>query len=425
VLGVAGGIVGLGAPQPFASHARSRASSAGRSRSAPQDAFSQPPNGALALAGTPADQRPLGLLGSVLRREAAIAAMKGMVQVPPPMPGRDRSKLLGQLGESLAEFRESTVDAIELLAERPPDAARFYWNGMDLALKMRTDMLWAPLPQSLDPLLYKWFAHWSDVWISPGAGKASGITDVLGAKPNLVARCRRAEALLRRLADGASSEGAGMGGWATLDVSEAAHTLWRVQVHRIEAPHSEGGAHHAQRRRWTNMELLLYARDRVHIRHLERLNELHIGLMVRSACLVQSMWRLTSHLKNLRHAAQIVLAKTAEQVEQRQLELQRRVKDKHGDALAPSPAAAAPPKVRKMATSPPNLMEPTSKPQLSAQRPQSAVKRAASVHSMSGSKENLVSSGAPAAGSKAPISLDGPMDRSFLSSMSVGLPDMV
>ena len=53
------------------------------------------------------------------------------------------------------------MDAIELLSQRPRDAARFYWNGMDLALKMLTDLLWAPLPQTLDPLLIKWFQHWS------------------------------------------------------------------------------------------------------------------------------------------------------------------------------------------------------------------------------------------------------------------------
>ena len=56
------------------------------------------------------------------------------------------------MAESLTELRESTIDAVELLWARPRGASRFYWNGMDLVLKMLTDMLWAPLPQPLDPL---------------------------------------------------------------------------------------------------------------------------------------------------------------------------------------------------------------------------------------------------------------------------------
>ncbi len=270
------------------------------------DTFSLPPSGALALDGTPAEARPVGLLGSVLRREAAIAALKTAVQAAPPPPGRERSKLLRSVAYSIHEWREATADAVELLAARPAHAARFYWNGMDLALKMLTDVLWAPLPQTIDPLLCKWFDHWTVVWLSNskrGSRETQSLLALFAPGAALKQRCRRAEKQLLKLAVGASTEGAGMGGWAKQSVEQRADTLRVVQAHRLAASYAEGGANHAQRRRFGNFEQLLYGREGVHMKHLEALHERHVLLEHRSALVVQSTWRLYCALRRMRDQA--------------------------------------------------------------------------------------------------------------------------
>ena len=278
--------------------ARSRSSSP-RGR---VDTFSRPPRGALPLSSTPASDRPVGLLGSVLRREAAIAAMKTAVQVSPQPPGRERSKALRELAETLHEFRESTVDAVELLAARPKDAARFYWNGMDLVLKMLTDLQWAPVPQTADPLLWKWFSHWSGVWSGEKAHRDHCNPDAFAVSPTeeaaFLTRCRMAEKKLLFLARGASTEGAGMGGWATQELNGRVVTLHRVQTHRLTAAHSEGGANHAQKRRFANMEVLLYGKEAVHLKHLHALTHLTSGAVIRAANSIKRAYRVFKAGKN-------------------------------------------------------------------------------------------------------------------------------
>jgi len=322
----------------------SRPGSARSRSSSPRDrdsAFSQPPTGAIALdeakpvgianAAASASERPVGLLGSVLRREAAIAALKTAVQTAPPPPGRERSKLLRTVAYSINELREATVDAIELLAVRPAHAARFYWNGMDLALKMLTDLLWAPLPQTLDPLLCKWFGDWTVVWLAESKRASREVRSMLAADPlcmhvlstapsplspqvqsmlalfapneKMLKRCRRAEKRLLALAADASTEGAGMGGWAKQNAEQRADTLRAVQGHRLGASYSEGGANHAQRRRFDNFEQLLYGRDGVHLKHLEALRERHVDLVSRAAKVVQCSWRLFVALQRMRAQA--------------------------------------------------------------------------------------------------------------------------
>ena len=272
-------------------------------------AFARPPVGALSLSATPAAERPNGLLGSVLRREAAIAAMKTAVQTEPPPEAthmRERKKLIRELADTMHEFREATVDAIELLAQRPEGSSRFYWNGMDLVLKMLTDMQWGPFPQTLDPLLWRWFNHWSAMWARRREATNPEPFDVRGGAPFLQ-RCRLAEKALLHMAMGASNEGAGMGGWAKEESSERAVTLYKVQMHRLTAAHSEGGANHAQRRRFNNMELLLYGRMDCHLDHLKNLVLLTNDSKMKAASLIQHSWRIRMAGKQFAKRAHIQL----------------------------------------------------------------------------------------------------------------------
>lgn len=317
LIGVGGGIVGTlgergsGSPRggppshQMAAGQRARSASPRGGRRHASDAFSQPRD-ALSLAKTPASDRPVGLLGSVLRREAAIAAMKTAVQVAPPPPGRDRTKALRELAETIHELREATVDAVELLGARPKDQARFYWNGMDLVLKMLTDLQWAPFPQIVDPLLWKWFGYWSEVWaIKREATNPEPFAVRGGAQ--VLQRCRLAEKSLLKMAGGAAREGAGTGGWATLKTSDACTTLLRVQEHRLTAAHSEGGANHAQRRRFNNTELLLYGRQDVHLGQLRALAANANNTETRAALLVQQTWRIRKGMMKLAMRADVQL----------------------------------------------------------------------------------------------------------------------
>jgi hypothetical protein len=54
---------------------------------------------------------------------------------------------------------------------------------MDLALKMLTDLLWAPLPQTLDPLLCKWFGDWTIVWLAESKRASREVRSMLAADP--------------------------------------------------------------------------------------------------------------------------------------------------------------------------------------------------------------------------------------------------
>ena len=98
-----------------------------------------------------------------------------------------------------------------------------------------------------------------------------------------------------------------MGGWATQKSSETAETLLVVQTHRLTAPHSEGGANFAQRRRFTNMELLLYGRSGVHLEQLKELGHATSEVEFRAALYVQHMWRLRKATRDLASRAGIEL----------------------------------------------------------------------------------------------------------------------
>ena len=270
--------------------------------------FSRPPTGALSLGAASLEERPLGLLGSVLRREAAMAALKMAVQLEPPKQGtREHRSLSRQLAESLTDFREASVDAIELLAKRPTSAARFYWNGMDLCLKMLTDMQWAPVPQTLDPLLWRWFSHWSCVWACTRGATDPAPFAVRGGVN--MQRCRLAERALLHMAAGASTGGAGMGRWAANDLGERALALHKVQAHRLTADHSDGGVTYAQRRRFNHFERMLYGKQSVHLKHLSKLSEMTAGAIDKAAMFVQHTWRVRQAARLLARKAGVELKK--------------------------------------------------------------------------------------------------------------------
>jgi len=348
---------------------------------------------------------------------------------------------------SVHEFREATVDAIELLAQRPTDASRFYWNGMDLALKMLTDMLWAPVPQTLDPLLSKWFEHWSSVWLGSrgvvSEKDAELFVNLFAPKRDVAGRCRRAEKLLLRLAEDASVEGAGMGGWAQQGVEARAETLLRVQSHRLNVSYSEGGANHAQRRRFNNFEALLYSREGVHLGHLEKLHEWHVALEQRAALVVQCVWRLYVNLRRLRDSAKGQVAQdeavalriradlarqTRESMERCGMKRQDTAEITNAlDDVAANKAAGAGALggVYSIMNSPKSSKTPTKKaappppPPPPAEADEQPVKKV--------DMERRIAEQAAAAAALTVQSYDPEqltLDRSFLQSMSMGLPEM-
>ena len=393
---------GMAAGAPFGSRpasARSRSSSP-RNR----DTFSHPPRGALPLSSTPASERPIGLLGSVLRREAAIAAMKTAVQVPPPAAGRDRAKAVRELSETFHEFREATVESIELLAARPEGSARFYWNGMDLVLKMLTDLQWAPFPQLADPILVKWFSYWSNIWDANHASvdvcdpKAFAVPQLTPADREFAERCRKAERLLLLLAIGASREGAGMGGWAQMDLFERVCTLFNVQTHRLHAAHSEGGANHAQKRRFANMEQLIYGREGVHMNHLKILKERTSTILIRAAQIIQRAFRVHKAIS----AAKRSITKAA----------------RHSET-SPSKREASGPhgSTKKMLS---GLASGKSSPDRPRSPPQSPTLIASSGRSQSSPPAPT----APPAPPAPPLSPESKLDRAYLREISEALPDM-
>ena len=426
LIGVGGGIVGTlgergsGSPRggppshQMAAGQRARSASPRGGRRHASDAFSQPRD-ALSLAKTPASDRPVGLLGSVLRREAAIAAMKTAVQVAPPPPGRDRTKALRELAETIHELREATVDAVELLGARPKDQARFYWNGMDLVLKLLTDLQWGPFPQTVDPLLWKWFSYWSMIWTGeekrsePHAARPE-IFAVAGDNTEFLVRCRRAERKLLEMAAGASTEGSGMGGWARQSLNDRVQTLRKVQMYRLSAAHSEGGANHAQRRRYANMEALLYGKEGVHVGHLKELAELTSETRNRAAWTIQRSWRYRFAMKNLDRKAK-GLARKVSSVVGKGIDVELLYKGvtspTGGEPVSPGNPARQPPQMPPRPLSPPREAPPREAPPRetpTGEAPSPLAKSGSA--SMAGSPEVL--------------------DRSYLREASMGLPpDMV
>ena len=65
----------------------------------------------------------------------------------------------------------------------------------------------------------------------------------------------------------------------------------------MTSPHAEGGANHAQRRRYTNMELLLYGQEAVHLTHLATIQENNSDIQVRAICIIQNTWRMRAWTK--------------------------------------------------------------------------------------------------------------------------------
>ena len=397
IVGTAGGAGGYGAaghvddlPRGLRPQRRSR--SAGRRRGC--DAFSAPPRGALSLSNTAADQRPVGLLGAVLRREAAIAALKNASQVAPaPVGTRERRKLLRELGEMVHELREATVDAIELLHARPRGSARFYWNGMDLVLKMLTDLQWGPFPQTVDPLLWKWFGIWSNVW------QVSGSVDPapFAAGEAALYRMRAAERQLLEMAKGASEDGAGLGAWGALSTAEAVATLRVVQTHRLMSAHSEGGANHAQRRRFANLETILYGQADVHLSHLERLQVHTTESSARAASFIQHLWRIRKMTRTLANRAGIEL--------------------QDGQPRSPPPVLTH--LALSMGTGL-SLVQPRQR--ASYPKAPTAIESVVAGGSAEASPERSPVGGAVA--SRPPAADSLMIDRSYLAQMSVGLPDL-
>ncbi len=58
--------------------------------------------------------------------------------------------MLASLAPTFAELRETTLLTVEALDTLPEGSPRFVWDGTDLALKLMSDMVWAPLPQARD-----------------------------------------------------------------------------------------------------------------------------------------------------------------------------------------------------------------------------------------------------------------------------------
>ena len=152
----------------------------------------------------------------------------------------------------------------------------------------------------------------------------------------------------------------------------------------MRAAYSEGGANHAQRRRFTNMELLLYGKEGVHLDHLSELNDMCRNLDERSASVVQCMWRLRKSMKDQHRRA----VDGCEGRARRPLTIQQgghAVEDslRLSHPISPSATSSA----KKSPTGPPSGASPT---------PDSPTSPGKGVT----------------------------IDRSFLQSMSVGLPEM-
>ena len=101
-----------------------------------------------------------------------------------------------------------------------------------------------------------------------------------------------------------------MGGWAGETIGARASNLLRVQTHRLTASHSDGGANHAQRRRFGNMELLLYGREGVHLGHLQRLETMTTEMPAKAAATIQFIWRLQTQTRRLARQAGISIGRS-------------------------------------------------------------------------------------------------------------------
>ncbi|KAL1511396.1 hypothetical protein AB1Y20_006197 [Prymnesium parvum] len=241
------------------------------------------------LRDLPRAERPPYLLGCVLRREAALAALKAAMQhEPPPRRAAEHAAALAAFGATLAELREATLLTVEALDAATSATRRFVWDGVDLALKLLSDLLWAPMPQPLDPLFYRWFGVWGSFWRSRHAPAASA---PLGADAAALQRLRLAEKALFRLAEESDPAVQGRAGWASKP-SNAERMAALLHAHAARAAaFSAGGVTHAERRRTANMEALLYGERHVHLVHLRRLSEHIHTLASRSVVFVQAAWR--------------------------------------------------------------------------------------------------------------------------------------
>ena len=116
-------------------------------------------------------------------------------------------------------------------------------------------------------------------------------------------RLRLAERTLASLAAAASYESKGEHKWVCLAPAERGAHLLRVQTVRCQHSRAEGGVTHAERRRMSNLEHLLYGERGVHLRQLTFLADHCQHLPERSARLLQTVWRVKIRLRKLRARA--------------------------------------------------------------------------------------------------------------------------
>ncbi|KAL3929791.1 MAG: hypothetical protein SGPRY_001812 [Prymnesium sp.] len=210
---------------------------------------------------------------------------------------------MGSLGVCFQELREATLQAVEAMGrERKGGEGRsFVWGGVDLALKLTSDMAWAPLPQLLDPLFSRWFRGWAHFWRTRTTPPSPELTP----PSEVMARLRLAENELFRMAARASPLARGDASWASKGV-RAERAAAMLQLHTRKAGGYEtGGATQAEKRRTSNMEMLLYGKRGVHLHQLRKLHEHLVTLpSTRSVVFVQAMWR--THLRRrLRRAREV------------------------------------------------------------------------------------------------------------------------
>ena len=287
-------------------------------------------------------------------------------------------------------------------------------------------------------MMRKWFHYWLVVWAGKQGSQKMNFMALFGTKPELLDRCRRAEKMLLKLAQGASTEGAGMGGWVTLPLEERAPTLSKVQTHRLTTSYTDGGANHAQRRRYANMELLLYGMEGCHLRQLEQLTSMLECLNDRAAMVVQSCWRLHSHLSRLAakggdHAARKMQLRRRAQVE-------ARARISGASPASPDDIKALAAVARKKAASREEaelnakggveVADDPTETVASGAVPRGATTSQSAAPSNSTGRPDAATAPQPPmpspAAKPAPPASSSPdvLDRAFLNSMSVGLPEM-
>jgi len=226
-----------------------------------------------------------------------------------------------------------------------------------------------------------------------------------------------------------------MGGWATLPLEERAPTLCKVQTHRLTASYTDGGANHAQRRRYANMELLLYGAEGCHLRQLEQLTSMLECLNDRAAMVVQSCWRLHSHLSRLAAKGGDRAARKMQVRRKAQLEARARITAASPDDIKALAAVARKKDAHREeaelnAKGGVEVADDPTEAAASGGVPRGATTSQSSAPSNSTGRQDADTAPQPPmpspAAKLAPPGSSSPdvLDRAFLNSMSVGLPEM-